>query len=471
MVKGLRVYIPAKRTRKRYRFIYGGAGSAKSVFVAQDILELIRANPQFRVLVVRKTKTSLRHSTFALFVDIISDLRWNFATVNKTDMTITCPGGGSIVHAGLDDVDKLKSIAGITHIWIEEATEITIQDMGQLDLRLRHGNDLQMTLTFNPTFEANRLFDYIGYPVADLPERSFVETENAYIQHTTYLDNRHIGDEYMEVFKRLSAISDSFRDIYMLGKLAVTDEPDQLIKWQWVKTAFQRERADAWTDGRQRAGVDVGRYGDDPSVFVHLAGYSMVDMWKIDRASTTDQGKQFASYALEHAIPAELMGVDGVGLGSGVIDTLYDQGVECTEIIAGGSPLELYDVESTDVETVNIRGQMWWHVRRLFERGLVSLKCDVDPEMKRLLQEDLLAPRYRYKSERVVEVEPKESKSRTWGLRQRLGRSPDYGDALVMGLFVDRYIINDTDDVYSEPETEGEFEYDEFPDDGDAVAW
>ena len=38
---------------------------------------------------------------------------------------------------GLDDPEKIKSIAGIDWIWIEEATELTYEDFGQLDLRLR----------------------------------------------------------------------------------------------------------------------------------------------------------------------------------------------------------------------------------------------------------------------------------------------------------------------------------------------
>ena len=38
---------------------------------------------------------------------------------------------------GLDDPEKIKSIAGITGILIEEATELTKADFIQLDLRLR----------------------------------------------------------------------------------------------------------------------------------------------------------------------------------------------------------------------------------------------------------------------------------------------------------------------------------------------
>lgn len=454
------VYLPARLTDKRYQVIYGGAGSSKSGFCGQRVLDKIR-NRQRRILAVRKVKTTVRHSIFQLLTDCAKAVRWHDCRFNKTEMSVTAPGGGMIITAGLDDVEKLKSIAGITDIWAEEATELSMEDLAQLDLRLRGVPDPTFTLTFNPTFEANMIFDYIGFPVADLPERSYVETETAFIQHTTYLDNPFIDPGYMTVFENLAKISESFRDIYMLGKIAVTDEPDQLIKWEWVKAAFHREIA--WTDGRQRAGIDVGRYGNDPSVLVHLDGYALKNIEEIPQMGTTEQGKHFGSYINEHGIPAELTGVDSVGVGSGVVDTMYDMEppIECTEIIGGAKPLEYVEM-GAPVSFVNLRGQMWWWLRHTFETGMVSLKNDnIDNDKKRQLQEDLLATRYRYKSEKEIEIEPKETRGKNWGIRQRLGRSPDKGDGLAMGVFVDRYIVDVSGDEYQEPQEEGVFEFED----------
>lgn len=61
--------------------------------------------------------------------------------INKTTQKIELPNGSIFLYAGLDDVEKLKSIAGITDIIIEEATEITAEDYNQLDLRLRAKTD------------------------------------------------------------------------------------------------------------------------------------------------------------------------------------------------------------------------------------------------------------------------------------------------------------------------------------------
>ena len=67
-------------------------------------------------------------------------------------MTITHLNGSQIIFAGLDDVEKLKSIDNITMMWIEEASEINQADFHQLDLRLRGATKYykQIIFTFNP---------------------------------------------------------------------------------------------------------------------------------------------------------------------------------------------------------------------------------------------------------------------------------------------------------------------------------
>ena len=107
-----------------------------------------------RFLYYRKVAKTIRGSQFQLFKDIIS--RWNLTDlfkINKTDMEIIYkPNGNQLISSGMDDVEKLKSIAGITGTWGEEATEISFEDFKQIDLRLRGNttNYKQHLLTYNP---------------------------------------------------------------------------------------------------------------------------------------------------------------------------------------------------------------------------------------------------------------------------------------------------------------------------------
>ena len=152
------IYYPLCFDNNRYNVLYGGAGSGKSHFQAQKVVYLATAEKGHNFLILRKTARSSRHSTFALICRIISEWGLNrIYNINKSDMTITCwPNGNMMIFAGLDDVEKLKSVtfpAGIlTDIWVEEATECSERDITQLDLRLRGLAPVrfQMVLSFNP---------------------------------------------------------------------------------------------------------------------------------------------------------------------------------------------------------------------------------------------------------------------------------------------------------------------------------
>ena len=101
-----------------------------------------------RFLVVRKVASTLRNSVYKLFHDVVTE--WGMTRLfrfSDSYLTLECVNGSEVIFAGLDNVEKMKSIAGITSIWIEEATELTEKDFNQLDLRLRGKN--RSNLFFN----------------------------------------------------------------------------------------------------------------------------------------------------------------------------------------------------------------------------------------------------------------------------------------------------------------------------------
>lgn len=432
-------YRPATKTGARYRIIYGGAGSGKSVFAAQD--EFTRASDKGeRVLVLRKVARTCRKSTFQLFREIASTLNLGGSVrINKTEMDIEFPGGGAIWHAGLDDREKLKSITGVTRIWIEEATELDEEDIAQVDLRLRGVPNPQITFTFNPTQEARKIFDYVGFPTADLPSRSHVEAGDVYVQHTTYRDNPFVGEEYVKVFSRLGGVMQA---VYERGELVNIDAPDQVIPYEYVKRAFELEEAPY--DGRQRLAIDVARFGDDETVFQYFVGLTLRETLAFhgqDISRTSDMARTLIR---ERAIPADLVTVDAVGMGSGVVDNLRASGLDVAEVISGAKPVRVFSWEAPEFN--NLRSQMWFYARDMLASGKVAIAI-TDDGARRKLQEDLLAPRYRIGQDKRVEVEPKNGRSPNWGIKNRLGRSTDYGDAFVYGLFAE-HLHNDTVKVW-----------------------
>jgi len=199
----------------RFLVLYGGAGSGKSVFAAQKIIARIVSEPKHKIVATRKVARTLRNSVFALLKNIISQesLKSQFS-FNATEMRLTHnPTGNEILCVGLDDPEKIKSIAGITGFWHEEPTELMPGDFNQLNLRLRGKTRhyLQHILTFNPIsalhWLKSRFFDN--------------PSPNTSIYKTTYKDNSFIDEAYKAELDALRNQDENLYKIYCLGEWGV----------------------------------------------------------------------------------------------------------------------------------------------------------------------------------------------------------------------------------------------------------
>lgn len=207
-------YYPLYWNESRYLVLYGGAGSGKSVFTAQKIVYRMVSETGHRFLVVRKVAKTIRNSVFAEIKGVISD--WGLTELfdeNKSAMEITCVNGNIIIFCGLDDVEKLKSIKGITSVWIEEASEVEQSDFQQINLRLRGvtRNYKQIVISFNPVIITHWLKTYFFDD----------EKEGTFTLKTTYRDNRFIDPEYAKVIEALKDIDPYYYMVYGLGEWGV----------------------------------------------------------------------------------------------------------------------------------------------------------------------------------------------------------------------------------------------------------
>ena len=208
-------FLPLFFDEHRYLVLCGGGGSGKSIFAGRKVLERVICEKGHRWLVCRKVAKTLRDSCFAqLRGQIAERYPGSGAKVNVSDMRIRFPNGSEIIFAGLDDVEKLKSIYDITGIWVEEASEITEADFNQLDIRLRTDFDqyLQMILTFNPIsithWLKKRFFDQID--------------ERATTHRSTYRDNRFLTEEAVRTLEAFKDTDPYYYQVYCLGEWGVT---------------------------------------------------------------------------------------------------------------------------------------------------------------------------------------------------------------------------------------------------------
>jgi phage terminase large subunit len=210
------VYLPYLYNEDRYLLFYGGGSSGKSYFIAQRWVIFLLTPKRFNLLVVRQTGDTNRKSTFPLLKQVISN--WNLGKhfkINESDMRIKCLlTGNEVAFAGLDDVEKIKSITfengELTTIWVEEATECQEADINQLKVRLRGGKSKkQMVLSFNPI------------NIQHWIKRHFIDSKLATVCFSTYKDNKFLTDDDRKALEDLKYTDEYTYEVYCLGKWGI----------------------------------------------------------------------------------------------------------------------------------------------------------------------------------------------------------------------------------------------------------
>lgn len=179
--------------------------------------------------------------------------------INKTDLTIELPNGSSFIFKGLDDEERLKSIADIDDIWIEEATEIDDFKFDQLCLRLRSKKPYnQVFVSFNPVSKENWVYKRWFREDADYNE----DTTN--VLKTTYKDNKFLPKEYIDNLLEMEKTNLAYYRIYALGEFASLDK---LVYTNWRIESFDfHEILKTVKKSKAIFNLDFG-YTNDPTAF------------------------------------------------------------------------------------------------------------------------------------------------------------------------------------------------------------
>lgn len=199
----------------------------------------------------------------------------------------------------------------------------------------------------------------------------------------------------------------AFRQEFLCDFNAESD--DVLIQIDLVSQAVSRTyRESDYSYAPRVIGVDIARFGDDATVFFRrqgLVAFPPIVLRKLDNMAVADR-----LMSMIHEFQPDAVFCDAGG-GAGVIDRVRQLGGTITEVPFGGRPL--------DDRFLNRRIEMWTGMRDWLTAG-GSIPDDA------VLRSDLSAPTYAYNAAGKLLLEPKEK------IKERLGRSPDYADALAL---------------------------------------
>lgn len=256
-------YLPHLDNFARTQIFYGGSGSGKSVFLAQRaIFDVMRGGRNY--LICRQVGRTIRGSVYTEIVKVIT--AWGVGdlfSVNKTDMLITCTNGYQIIFAGLDDIEKLKSLTpvrgALTDVWVEEATETDRATVKQLYKRQRGGSGdtpKRFTLSFNPIMQSHWIYEEYFSPIGWADKQTDYKTEDLSILKTWYIHNRFLtADDVADLENEQDKY---YRDVYTYGNWGVLGN---VIFTNWRVEDLTEMQAQ-FTN--RRNGLDFG-FSSDPA--------------------------------------------------------------------------------------------------------------------------------------------------------------------------------------------------------------
>lgn len=222
--------------------LLGGYGSGKSYHVALKII-LKLLEEKRTALVVRQVRETIKESCFSLFKEILESMgmlsdevvRFNNRPKGKviaisSPLEIRFPNGSRIIFRGMDNTEKIKSIHGVSIVWMEECSEIRYEAYTELLGRVREPRvTLHFILTTNPVGKENWVYNTFFVHTDDRGKEKVIQDEEEFYRRRT-LVNRKNGVYYhhslpddnpflpVSYIKRLGSLKQTDKQLWVVAR-------------------------------------------------------------------------------------------------------------------------------------------------------------------------------------------------------------------------------------------------------------
>lgn len=246
-----------QETNKPLCVFEGGRGSGKSRAVVQSLVIRAMKN-KLRIALVRKVADTIRDSIYREIQDTVKE--WNLESLFKfisSPLEIRVQNGSEFICKGLDKNEKIKSLANVDIVVVEEATELTKDDWLTLALTIRGQSDAgtkQKILIFNRedgNWTEQEFFNADG---------SFIPREDVYHNHSTFTDNKFLDGPFLASLEKLRTADE---DAYRKHALGLPVKLKGIIYENWdIVDGIPENAHDKF------AGIDFGFI--EPCVFLQM---------------------------------------------------------------------------------------------------------------------------------------------------------------------------------------------------------
>lgn len=427
----------------------GGVGGGKSYLGASIFINLAMKYNGLRFAVFRRNMTVLKRTTYQTFLkycrqnNIIEGRDFH---INKQDMVWEFIETKSQIwfmegdHTRDPDFDKIKGME-LTAAMADEVNEFIEDFFDTLTTRVGRENPPEYNIPAFIFMTCNPANNWIKARFYDIWLKGKLEAPYLFIQSLPE-DNPYNPDEYIARLKQMPL---QYRKRYLEGSWEYIDDKNSLVSLRVLDKSIRPIAEKKGTD--RFAFADIAREGRDETVFCLVEGDMATDIFIPEIEISEEEpilmkvAEAFIDYCDKNQVGYENAGVDGVGLGAGVIDKCREKKFFVQTFKAGyAADKEIGIFEEQRVaDYKDLRSQAYSEMVQEMDDGKFKIYEGI-PFIENLKQ-DLLAHKVFYE-DKITTVESKKI------MKKRLGRSPDYSDALAGAHWLkdrEENIINEDD--------------------------
>lgn len=387
----------------------GGRGAgAKSVSIASLLVQKMERGEIRKWLCGREIQETLEESSFSLIWETVERLKYiGWRQVPTSSKIINEKTGGYFKFTGFKDIKTAKgkkSLQGYDGCWIEECEDIK-EDIWDVILPTFRKTGCEIWASFNRNKEMDPV--YKMFFVNSPPDTIAIELLPGKIDNPWFPDilQKQLEHDYL-----------TRPDVaeHKWGGKPKAQGDNCVFTRSAIRAAMNRKVV---VEGGLSCGVDVARFGVDRSVVCLRQGMKVLTLQSVNGYDTI-QVADLVETAISKNITIPIK-ID-VGYNPGVADLLKHRGYKIIQINFGGKPTQpdKYD---------NLATEMW------FEFPIDEAEIPNDED----LMDELSERKYDYDKNDIKRIESKDK------LKERLGRSPDCAEAVLLSFYTGKTIEYD----------------------------
>jgi len=402
--------------------LYGGAaGGGKSALGVLWLIEQCQSYPATRWLMGRSKLKTLKETTLNTFFELTSNLKLSTSyNYNSQTGVITWSNGSEILLKDLysypadPNFDSLGSLE-ITGAFIDECNQISFKAWQIVTSRIRYKlNEYNLTPKILGTCNPAKNWTYSKFYI---PTAAGTINETRKFIQSLPTDNPNLPPSYLD---SLLALDENSKQRLYYGNWEFDNDPARLIDFDKIQNIFTNDFVDA---GDMFISADIARYGSDKMVILVWSGFRVIEIFTLDKSSITETAEAIKSLMNKHRVPLSNVVADEDGVGGGVVDI-----VRCKGFVNNSKALK---EENNNVEYQNLKTQCYYKLAELIQSNKLFIDCNNADTQDVITKELEQVKRDKIDQDGKLRILPKEK------VKELIGHSPDYSDALAMRFYFD----------------------------------